>query len=895
MGVGQAMGAHMNDLIRELSSPSRGRDALLRLVSKGRIARLLEHLDSHPANWELVETYAGAVLEALIERRDLDPDAPEVVMLISRLNPDRLYTKAKEIADRGQLGWALLIVTTVLKDHPQADAQWWWLRAQIEAGRKQTDQEYSALLEVLSRHPEPALESTVARRLIEIGFWQDGFVVLRKLYVLPAWRGSVIQLLASLVLTDNGWSEPDQYPKWDRYWAESFDDLARVQLWGQMLEIGSQQVAYDRDALADGIEAMQSCLKSIGGRDLEADSEQAQLGHALALKLMRFVNSLEPIELSEQPIYMMLLDMLVAWEIRWKERGVTLAYSMEKDLGSVWVDERVFVPAMEILWEQFASQLVPGSRASLGTNRDAMGQAVEIVLEPCDPLRCIPPQPLSAIDAAFVERVMRGHGYHWDYGGDGNRTLSVSISTTAPSPSQEVAREEQGREWLTRWQVRGQDGLSSLSQQDSMICEPFVWGMRLVQGLKNGLIADWAEQIRVIVHDLKNLFTFMQQWINQALTDPYSWTMAMERVAEIKARMQETLMAVRELAVLSGPPECEPVAVVELVRRVISNSRAFLEAHSVSCSIDQKTGRGEIWADPKRLISAITNLLKNGVEAMPEGGQITVTIDQTDPGSVRLAMADTGVGIEAEDLPSLFALGRSNKPGGSGVGLAAVARTLTSMGAAITVDSSPGLGSRFIIVFPQRSAHPTGHGGLLPLPKEQQPRMTQQALRAASALHAAGDHRMTVHLWYKALIGQVEPPLRRTLPPVRVRQLLANVTQATKRGSQQLNDNHRARLQSALGCPIKQLVKKSDTVIQALISGAWERLTHPLHWAILLQLFTGQDVYPWPGELCSQMARWLVRADMVDEMEVLDIDRVADLGAELSTLLELALEGHLGA
>ncbi|MGE5654906.1 MAG: ATP-binding protein [Bacillota bacterium] len=368
----------------------------------------------------------------------------------------------------------------------------------------------------------------------------------------------------------------------------------------------------------------------------------------------------------------------------------------------------------------------------------------------------------------------------------------------------------------------------------------------------------------------------------------------MERVAEIKERMQETLIEIRELAVLSGPPVYEAVAVVELVRRVISNSRAFLEAHAVTCSIVQKTGRCEIWADHERLTSAITNLLKNGVEAMPDGGQMTITIDQTDGGLVRMIVEDTGIGIEADELPSLFELGRSTKPGGSGVGLAAVARALSGMGAEISVESSLGIGTRFTIVFPQTTIVCAPHSRPLPIPNDRQTRMTQQALRAAAAMYASGDFKMTVHLWCKALIGQIEPPLRRALPPVRARHLLGSVTMSTKR-SQQLSQDHRLRLQAILGGSSKQLVKKSDTVIGALIHGDWDRLTHPLHWAILLQILVGKDAYPWPDEDCREMARWLASADQFDELETLDDDRLAGLGTGLCTLLDLALPGHLGA
>ncbi len=880
------MGAHMSDLYRDLSSPSRARDALLRLASKGKLVRLMEHLDRHPTDWRLVETHAGAVLEAVMNRADLNPASTEVPLLFAQINPDRLYTKLQQVVERGQHDWALSIVTTIIRRNPQISYQWWWLLAQIEARAKRSEEEQAALQEMLTRDPDPELKIKVVQRLIEIGAWQDGFTAAQELYEIATWREPMINLLASALSSESRWTA-DRWAEWDHQWAGLLDETARTQLWAQMLKLASEQVAYDRDALADGIDAMQVCLKTINGSNLEADRDQAQHGHELALKLMRFVGSLEPLELREQPLYMMLLDMLVSWEARWKERGIVLEYSMERDLGTIWVDEQVFALALESLWEQFGSQLKAPTRASLRVFRDAARQTVDIILEPSDPLQCTAPQPLTVMDAAYVDRVMRGHGCQWHYAGERESSLVVSISTAIPQQSLTVMRDEQDQEWISGWQLRGVDGIATLPQQEYMVQEPFRFGVHLAQGLKYTLITDWAEQIRVIVHDLKNLFTFLQQWITQALSDPYSWAMAMDRIAEIKARMEETLGGIRQLAVLSGPPAYEPVAVVELVRRVVSNSRAFLEAHAVTCSIDQRTGRGEIWADPEKLASAITNLLKNGVEAMPEGGQMTITIDQNDQSSVRVCVADAGVGIEAEEIPALFAVGRSTKPGGSGVGLNAVARMLMSMGAEISVDSAPGIGSRFTIVFPQTT---TPKQPLMPLPNGQQARVTQQALRAGSALFASGNYQMTVHLWSQALVGQIEPLLRRALPPVLACRLLVPLTSNAKRGWQQLNDQHRARLQTSLGCRIKQLVKKSDTVIQALISGDWDRLTHPMHWAILLLMFTDDAVYPWPLDLCRRMAHWLVRADSIDETVTPGL--VSELGADLAAYLELALQSH---
>ncbi|MGE5654907.1 MAG: hypothetical protein ACM3ZQ_11730 [Bacillota bacterium] len=486
------MGARMGDLYRELASSSRGRDALLRAVSKGKLSRLLDYLALHPDGWRLVENHAGAVLEALTERVDLQPSSREVCALLGGINPDRLYAKVNEIAERGQLGWALEIVRLILDRHPQSDERWWWLLAQIQAARKDVNLELEALLGVLDHSAEATTRLKAARRLLEIDAWRQGSAVLGELYALPMWRASVIGLLASTLMADGRWMDAKRCSEWDQHWCGILDDSARIALWAKMLQVAGEQVAYDRDALSDGVDAMQACLRSIGGRDLQFDIEQAQLGHELALKLMRFVRSLEPLESKEQPIYMMLLDMLVAWETRWTERGISLEHAMEKDLGSAWVDEQVFAQAVDILWEQFAEQLMPPAKASLRIQRDTDRRAVHVTLEPSDPPACVARKPLAVIDAAFVDRVMKEHGCQWRYDGELGNSLVVSVPTTPPSAWYSAAGEEPGREWFTRWQLHGVEGIASLHQQDGMIREPFRSGVCLAQGLKRSLIADWA-------------------------------------------------------------------------------------------------------------------------------------------------------------------------------------------------------------------------------------------------------------------------------------------------------------------------------------------------------------------------------------------------------------------
>lgn len=121
---------------------------------------------------------------------------------------------------------------------------------------------------------------------------------------------------------------------------------------------------------------------------------------------------------------------------------------------------------------------------------------------------------------------------------------------------------------------------------------------------------------------------------------------------------------------------------------------------NVRTSHDEKIGPVQI--DPAKIRSALINLVKNAVEAMPEGGELTVeTEDDGDNCVVRVR--DTGVGIPEEIRDSLFKPFGSKKPGGSGLGLPSCRRAVLAHGGEITFDSEVGGGTTFTVVLPKKA------------------------------------------------------------------------------------------------------------------------------------------------------------------------------------------------
>jgi signal transduction histidine kinase len=108
------------------------------------------------------------------------------------------------------------------------------------------------------------------------------------------------------------------------------------------------------------------------------------------------------------------------------------------------------------------------------------------------------------------------------------------------------------------------------------------------------------------------------------------------------------------------------------------------------------------WADRDRLAQVLMNLVRNSIAYTPEGGIVSIEAVAAD-GAVEIAVADTGIGIEAAELPRIFDRfyrtdsSRSRATGGFGLGLAISRDLVEAMSGTIEVSSEPGVGSRFTV------------------------------------------------------------------------------------------------------------------------------------------------------------------------------------------------------
>ncbi len=121
---------------------------------------------------------------------------------------------------------------------------------------------------------------------------------------------------------------------------------------------------------------------------------------------------------------------------------------------------------------------------------------------------------------------------------------------------------------------------------------------------------------------------------------------------------------------------------------------------------------GEVEADPALLAEALSNIVANAVEAMPDGGEISLRTEPAAAHSVQIAVADQGVGIAPENLSGIFDFCFTTKAGGAGIGLSMAMRIVDLHRGTLQISSRPGHGATVRITLPIRQPRADSHAEL---------------------------------------------------------------------------------------------------------------------------------------------------------------------------------------
>jgi signal transduction histidine kinase len=143
-------------------------------------------------------------------------------------------------------------------------------------------------------------------------------------------------------------------------------------------------------------------------------------------------------------------------------------------------------------------------------------------------------------------------------------------------------------------------------------------------------------------------------------------------------------------------PEVQPVLLEELARENLKLFEGQLQKAGVSWKLDLDPNPRPVHADTEQIGRALRNLVLNAIDAMPEGGTLTVRTRVLEKG-VRLEVSDTGHGLTPEECARIFTPYYTTKTHGTGLGLAIVQSVVSDHKGRISVESEPGKGTTFHI------------------------------------------------------------------------------------------------------------------------------------------------------------------------------------------------------
>lgn len=223
---------------------------------------------------------------------------------------------------------------------------------------------------------------------------------------------------------------------------------------------------------------------------------------------------------------------------------------------------------------------------------------------------------------------------------------------------------------------------------------------RLVQAER---VAAWRELARRLAHELKNPLFPLQITVEnmQRARERYP-----EQFEEVFREGTSTLLA--ELANLKQiigrfsdfakmpAPEMQPISLNALASETVRLFGPQLENAGVRAALELDPNLRPVPADTEQMSRVLRNLTLNAIDAMPQGGVLTLRTAAL-PGGARLEVSDTGTGLTPEECERIFTPYYTSKTHGTGLGLAIVQSVVSDHKGRIAVESAPGKGTTFRI------------------------------------------------------------------------------------------------------------------------------------------------------------------------------------------------------
>ena len=251
--------------------------------------------------------------------------------------------------------------------------------------------------------------------------------------------------------------------------------------------------------------------------------------------------------------------------------------------------------------------------------------------------------------------------------------------------------------------------LTELALQFNTMADRLEESVAIIRGDRDrsrDFLADVSHELRTPIAALR---TFNELLKEQAADDPDARAEFLESSGQQIDRLDWLAQNLLELSKLDSGLvllDLRPDDLRAAAESAVEQARPAARRRGVSLDLSLPDRPLRIHHDPQRIGQVVSNLVGNAIKFTPRGGSVSVAVQPHDDGA-SLEVVDTGIGIEATELPRIFERfyrgSRANEARGSGSGLGlAIVKSIVDMhGGTVVVESRVGGGSTFVVTLPR--------------------------------------------------------------------------------------------------------------------------------------------------------------------------------------------------
>jgi PAS domain S-box-containing protein len=220
-------------------------------------------------------------------------------------------------------------------------------------------------------------------------------------------------------------------------------------------------------------------------------------------------------------------------------------------------------------------------------------------------------------------------------------------------------------------------------------------------------MAALGEMSATVAHEIRNPLGAMGVWAGLLERDLGADDPRKKTLGKITEGLSRLNKIVSNLLVYTRPVKTDlrKVQIQDVLTEIIDFVQIEIERMDRNIIINRALGSVPVYVlvDPEKMGQVVINLCFNAIQAMPQGGELTITVENTETsgnGFVNFSIADTGIGIENELLDKIFDPFFTTKENGTGLGLAIVKKFVESHSGYIDVQSKTGSGTTVKVFLP---------------------------------------------------------------------------------------------------------------------------------------------------------------------------------------------------